>query len=235
MSNTYLKAAFALIMTREDATLLREAEKALHLLERRSNDDELAAAYGTLDERFQSVFPPKGDTGFDSFLEIFDDRDAAYLDADIDIEDDPSDANVKVVFSGAQFGIDPVAQLIFRACKSALPCGFSWSYDSDRLRVGEFGGGCVVITEAGIEWHNTQAILERAFDRIEKGPFEGIDGFVLATRDREHGLSFWNHDHGFGTLATATVFTEAEAAQFDKPIADDEPEFMALPAPSNAL
>ena len=235
MSNSYLKAAFALIMSREDAALVREAEKAVDLLGTHSTDAELATAYDDLDERFRAIFPPKGDSRFETFLDLFDNRDAAYFDADIDIEDDPAKATVTVIFSGDQFGIDAVAQLIFRACKSALPCGFSWSYDSDRLRVGDFGGGCVVITDAGIQWHNTQAILETAFDRIEKGPFEGVDGFVLATRHREHGLSFWNNEDGFGVLATATVFTEAQAAAFDKPIADNEPAFMALPAPSTAL
>ena len=53
---------------------------------------------------------------------------------------------------------------------------------------------------------------------------------MLATRDSTHGLSFWSNDNGFGSLATATVFTEGEAAAFDKPIANDEPEWLALPA-----
>lgn len=56
---------------------------------------------------------------------------------------------------------------------------------------------------------------------------EGRSGFVLATRDPEHGLSFWNNETGFGRLAEATVFSEAEAAAFDKPIAQDEPEWLA--------
>lgn len=235
MSNSYLKAAFALLMSREDAALLRQAEAAASFLNEGLEDDELAAAYETLDERFRAIFPPKDDAPFGSFVELFDDRDCIYLDADIDIEDTPGEPLVRVRFTGDQFGIDPIANLLFRACKSALPCGFAWSYDSDRLRVGEFGGGCVVITDAGLQWHNTQSILERAFERIEKGPFEGVDGFVLATRHRDHGLSFWNNADGFGALATATVFTEREAAEFDKPIADDEPEFMSLPAPSTAL
>ena len=60
---------------------------------------------------------------------------------------------------------------------------------------------------------------------------EGPYGFVLATRDGVHGLSFWNNDFGFGPLFNATVFDEDEAAAFDLPIADDEPEWLALPAP----
>ncbi len=63
---------------------------------------------------------------------------------------------------------------------------------------------------------------------------EGEFGFVLATRDPAHGLSFWNNDYGFGPLFNATVFSEAEAAEFSVPIADDEPEWLALPAPLSA-
>jgi len=58
-----------------------------------------------------------------------------------------------------------------------------------------------------------------------------VDGFVLALADQEHGLSFWNNDHGFGRLGLATVFSEDEAARFDKPIAHSEPEWLAMPAP----
>jgi len=47
----------------------------------------------------------------------------------------------------------------------------------------------------------------------------------------EPGLSFWNNEDGFGSLARATVFSETEAAKFDLPIADDQPEWLAMPAP----
>ena len=54
MSNSFTKAAFALLMSREDAALLREAEKAVDLLDTNGEDADLAAAYETLDERFHS-------------------------------------------------------------------------------------------------------------------------------------------------------------------------------------
>ena len=63
---------------------------------------------------------------------------------------------------------------------------------------------------------------------------DGAFGFVLATRDREHGLSSWNNHNGFGALRDATVFSEEEAGAFDVPIADDEPEWLAMPAPLRA-
>lgn len=63
---------------------------------------------------------------------------------------------------------------------------------------------------------------------------DGAFGFVLATRDREHGLSFWSNADGFGALRDATVFTENEAGAFDLPIADDELEWLTMPAPLHA-
>ena len=60
---------------------------------------------------------------------------------------------------------------------------------------------------------------------------DGAYGFVLATRDRAHGLRFWSNEHGFGPLFNATVFSEGEASTLDVPIADDEPEWLAMPAP----
>ncbi len=62
---------------------------------------------------------------------------------------------------------------------------------------------------------------------------DGAYGFVLAKRDAVHGLSFWNNDFGFGPLFNASVYDEKEAAKCDLPIADDEPEWLALPAPRN--
>ncbi|VWX51050.1 hypothetical protein [Novosphingobium sp. 9U] len=58
---------------------------------------------------------------------------------------------------------------------------------------------------------------------------EDLRPLVIAKRDAEHGLDFWNNEAGFGRLADATVFTPAEAAEFDLPIADDEPEWLTLP------
>lgn len=59
---------------------------------------------------------------------------------------------------------------------------------------------------------------------------DGEFGFVLAVQDRRHGLSFWRNEGGFGNLSSATVFSAAEAATFDVPIAE-QPEWLAMPAP----
>jgi len=54
--------------------------------------------------------------------------------------------------------------------------------------------------------------------------------YVIAMRDEEEGLLFWNNDNGFGDLASATVFTTTEARNYDLPFANNEPEWMELPA-----
>ena len=231
MSNTYTKAAFTIRMSAADANLIQAAEKASDILDTTSQADELQTAYDALGDRFATVFPPKDGEPFASYLGLFDDPVFPFLDARIELVDPDEQGQCEVTFSGDQFGIEQVAHLIFAAAKSALPCAFAWSYDSDRLRVGEFGGGCVIITEAGIDFHNTTSIIDRAITREIKDPDEAVDGYVLAIRDAEHGLSFWNNEEGFGRLALATVFSEDEAAKFDKPIADDEPEWMTMPAP----
>ena len=62
--------------------------------------------------------------------------------------------------------------------------------------------------------------------------------FVIATdnlmpaseRDEDDTATlFWNADDGFGTLSTATFFTEFEAKIYDLPIADDQPIWVELP------
>lgn len=60
---------------------------------------------------------------------------------------------------------------------------------------------------------------------------DGALGFVLATRDVTHRFSSWNNQYGFGPLFHESVFSEEEAIASEVPIADDEPEWLALPAP----
>lgn len=53
--------------------------------------------------------------------------------------------------------------------------------------------------------------------------------YVLSIRDPEEGLLFWNNEDGFGDLASATTFSETEAANAPAIIANDEPEWLQLP------
>jgi hypothetical protein len=221
MSNTFTKAAFTLLMNRDDAGLLRTAQQAVDILDTNGDDADLAAGYDTLGERFHAVFPAQGPHRFGSFLKLFDDWHFPYLDATIEIEDDPAETQVKVTFSGDQFGVAQVAELIFQGCKSALPCGFAWSYDADRLRVGEFGGGCVVITEAGVAYHNTGDILAAALRAITAG-LSTADEFVFKVAAPRPG--FDSYEDGYDpTNDLAAIITEARRIANVTP-APDAPE-----------
>lgn len=227
MADHYLETAFSIAVTVEEAALLAAAISAAERLSGADCPDR-GAAYAELGPAFAAAFPASAEDPFATFLQLFDDPDFPQFDADIEIGESDASAQVLVYFAGRQFGVEQVARLIFAVAKSALPFGFEYAYTCSKLRCGEFGGGAVIITPGGIEYRSTGRALERG---ITRGSGEGCDGFVLAARDKQHGLAFWNNASGFGRLADASVFNEYEAARFDKPICDDEPEWLAMPMP----
>lgn len=230
MANSYTKAAFGLTVTADEAALLAKAVEAAALLD--GGDEDPAArgdSFATLGADFARVFPPTADDPFGGFLALFDDADYPYLGCDIDIGEADAIGRVEVYFSGEQFDIGVAAELLFRVCRSAMPFGFEYAFDCDKLRAGEFGGGYVLITTEHVHFNGTATLLDRALARAHGDAT--VDGFVLTTRHPEFGLSFWNSGAGFGPLARASVFTEREAGEYDVPIADDQPEWLALPAP----
>jgi len=60
-------------------------------------------------------------------------------------------------------------------------------------------------------------------------PFAPGD-FVIAARDGEAGLLFWNNENGFAGLDQATIFSEAETRELTVPFADNRPHWLALPS-----
>ena len=229
MANSYTKAAFHLLVSAEEAAMLRLAERAVDILATNGADEDLALGYDSLGTAFRALFPPKGASMFESFLELFDDWSFPYLDCRIDLDEPDANGKVMAFFHGDQFGVEPVAKLIRIACPSVLPCGFAWSSDCDRLQAGEFGGGAVVITADGIDWHSTTGILNHALSRAEN-PHDGLDGYVLAVRSPEGDIAYWNNTDGLGALSSATVFHGNEAAGVN-PLPFEDAEWLALPAP----
>ncbi len=227
MANNYLQAAFAVVVTVSEAQLIAAVETAIEAIEQGLEGQERQDAFTALGAAFAAAFPATDEDPFAGLMAIFPDANFPYLDATIAIEDGAGAGTKIVSFSGDQFGVEQVANLLFACAKSALPLGFEFAYTCDRLRNDEFGGGAVVITDAGIRYRSTSDIVREA---LQAQADEGAKGFVLAIRDAQHGLSFWNNEGGFGRLANATVFSEREASNFDKPIADDEPEWLACPA-----
>jgi hypothetical protein len=227
MANNYIHAAFAVTITASEAELIAAAETAINAIEEDLQGEDRREAYEALGSAFADAFPPISDDPFSGFMPIFPDKDFPCFDATITIEDGQDHTTRVVTFSGDQFGIEQVANLLFACAKSALPIGFEYAYTCDKLRNDEFGGGAVIIKADGIDYHSTHAIVSNA---LSAQPDTETARLVLTTRDAEHGLLFWNNEAGFGNFTSATLFTEAEAAAFDVPIALDEPEWLACPA-----
>lgn len=227
MANNYIHAAFAVTVTASEAKLIAAVETAIDAIEEGLQGEARREAYDALGPVFADAFPPISDDPFSGFMPIFPDKDFLCLDAAITIEDGQDHTTRVVTFSGDQFGIEQVANLLFACAKSALPIGFEYAYTCDKLRNDEFGGGAVIIKTDGIANHSTHAIVSNA---LSAQPHAEAARLVLTTRDAEHGLLFWNNEAGFGNFASATLFTEAEAAGFDVPIALAEPEWLACPA-----
>ena len=229
MSNSYTKAAFDLTVTVAEADMLRRVIAAVELIDgTEARSDVRDAHYASLGPDFAALFPRSDEDPFAGLLDLFEHPQHPYFDFDVAFSEADQLGRMLATFSGEQFGIDVAAKLIQRCARSALPFGFEWASDCDRLRTGEFGGGYVIITEHRISYGHTTQLLDRAIARARD---EGADGFVLAIRDPKHGLSFWNDDAGFDRLSRARVFSEAEAANRDVPLAHDHPEWLAMPAP----
>ena len=149
MSNSYTKAAFGLAITSAEADLLRRVITAIEMIgDAEISIDALEAHYATIGADFAALFPRTELSPFDGLLDLFPDENYLVLDFDIDIGEPDAEGQVVVFLSGEQFGIETAANLIQRCARSALPFGFEWASDHDRLRPGEFGGGYVAITEA---------------------------------------------------------------------------------------
>ncbi|MDX3911033.1 MAG: hypothetical protein QHC67_14610 [Sphingobium sp.] len=162
MSNSYVKAAFSLFMSAEDAAMVAKALRASELLTDNLSDPDLKLSFDALGHDFITLFPAKGPNHFGSFIRLFDDPAYPTFDCEIAIGEPDSCDVCEVTFSGNQFGIESVARLIHTACRAALPCGFEWAYTGDKLRCGEHGGGYVVITGDGPAFRTTSTLLREA-------------------------------------------------------------------------
>ncbi|QPI75517.1 hypothetical protein [Sphingobium sp. Cam5-1] len=226
MANHFVKASFMLAVTRAEAEIFRLIDDAIDAVGNPSLDASRSDRFAALGPAFAACFPPSPDDPFNGFLELFSDPDYPRLGFTVQIDPPGGTGEASVWMHGDQVDIEAAAALIQCVAKSALPYGFEYALDCDRMRPGEFGGGYVVITRDDIEFGGSAQGLERALTR-NATPDRSL---ILATRDAEEGLLFWNAADGFGSLERATVYSEAEAAQAGAVIADDEPEWLVLPA-----
>lgn len=169
MANNYIQAAFAVTVTASEAQLIAGVETAIEAIDQDLLGEARQEAYDNLGPAFATVFPPIGDDPFSGLMPIFPDEDFPCLDATIIIQDGPDDATKVVTFSGEQFGIEQIANLLFACAKSALPIGFEYASTCDKLRNDEFGGGAVIITTDGINYHSTHTIVRDAMSAKTQG------------------------------------------------------------------
>ncbi|MBB6125421.1 hypothetical protein [Sphingobium subterraneum] len=220
MSNCYTHSCFVLHITAAECGLLREAIALAQYIEDQPDAEAINQHWLGLSEAFRTIFPPTGEEVISGFLAIFPDCDFPTFGTDFSFEQQ-ADGIVRVFATADQFEPDAVAALLHRIITHSLPVMVTWSYDSDRHQPDAFGGGGFRIDAAGIHWIETSKV----HDTVHFAP-----KLVIAMRDPEDGLLFWNSRTGFGSLDIADVFTESQAQNTDLPIADDQPEWLALPA-----
>ena len=225
MADYYTQTSFAIQVSEDEAALIDEIDPLLRAL---SDGFETAAeaetAYAATSARFQAVFP-KGADGdpFFALTSLFDDPIWPSIGCDLETQPIPDrPGHFQLWVSGDDVRPFDLAALLQRICPSALPFRFGWAYTCSRHRIDAFGGGYM---EVGA------GCITRLID-----PDDPIDPqrLVLAARDAENGLSFWNGATGFGALVGATVFSKADAEIAILPAGADRPEWLELPTvPSN--
>lgn len=220
MSNCYTNSCFVLTVTSAEADLLCEAIAFAEFLEEEPADDAIAEHWHGLSDAFRTLFAPADENPISGFLTLFPDADYPTFGTSFSF-DEEDDGRVRVFATAEQFEPDAVAALLHRTVKQSLPVRVTWSYDSDRHQPDAFGGGGFMIDAAGIHWISTSMV----HDKHRFSP-----KLVIAMRDEEEGLLFWNDRYGFGTLEAADIYTEEQALKTDLPIADDQPEWLALPS-----
>ncbi len=219
MSNCYTHTCFAFRVTPDEHALLAEAIALAAFLEEEPLQDEIATRWAQADASFRALFPAIDDNPVSGFLAIFHDPDFPTFGTTF-VFGDHNPASISVFGQADQFEPDAVAALFQRILMRSWPLIITWSYDSDRYQPDAFGGGGFRIDADGIHWIETSHLNDNA---------RFAPKLVLAMRDEEEGLLFWNKTDGFGSLETADVFTDEQARDLDVPIAHDQPEWIALP------
>ncbi|MBO9579507.1 MAG: hypothetical protein J7498_01285 [Sphingobium sp.] len=172
MANTYVRTAFKIPVTTEEAELLEECFEVAAEIDCCIRGEELDEARAYYDERsagFRAAFPihPDESDPFAAFLDLWDDPDFPQFDADLSIGAADDSPGAVALISGHQIDVRAVANLIQKACPSALPFGFQWAYYCDRLAPNEHGGGYFVITGTDIIGGSTGWLMNEVLQSLE--------------------------------------------------------------------
>ena len=221
MADYYTQTSFAIHVSEDEAVLINEIDPLLlALADGYETAAEAEAAYAATSAQFQAAFP-KGADG-DPFFELtslFDDPTWPTIGCDMETRSDSERPGyLQLWVNGDDVRPFDLAALLQRVCPSALPFRFGWAYTCSRHRIDAFGGGYMEVGTNGI------------IRLIDPDDPVAVRRLVLAARDVEDGLTFWNNDTGFGALVSATVFGEAEAQKAILPVGADRSEWLELPA-----
>jgi hypothetical protein len=220
MTDYYTSTSFGVDITPAEAVLLDETFGVIHDLAHGFDTGEKELArYRACSDAFRAAFPAEDDAEpFGAFRQIFPAPDCPMMPAEFT----PSalgvnEASVHYAVTGDEIEPWSLAQLLRHICLSALPLQFGWANTASRGHYDAYSGG----------YYEVRA------DRVVRLAYgsEDIDQefLVIAMQHPDEGLLFWNEADGFGDLASAGIFTQSQASDYDLPIAATQGEWMALP------
>lgn len=161
MADMYIQGSFAFTCHVAEAETLAKAWYAVLALRDDVEPDTPSAALIAL------FSPREAHDPWSGLLSIFDDRDFPDFGADlqIDVDQDNGDMRIVVICGMTDFQPAPIAKLIQRCCAQSLaqaPIGFEWAEVCSRPRVGHFRGGWCAIFPDRLEFESTHHVLSAA-------------------------------------------------------------------------
>lgn len=164
MANNYLHLAFAVQVTEPERDLILECAGVADAISELS-PEERCALYAGQSDAFKAVFPEEGDDCYGSFCRLFDDQDyPTFGEVTIESEDGDDDTSFIVVYGD---NADPSAlgNLLQKTVASALPVGFEFAFTCSKPRLGEFGGGYVLVTKDKVDVITTATLMTTALEK----------------------------------------------------------------------
>jgi hypothetical protein len=178
MTSDFLRTAFAIPVTPEEAALL---EECFAVADELSSDfaelpidgmQTVKAYYASRSGAFKTTFPkkPEEDDPFAGFLDLWSDPGFLGFYASLNIRGDPEGTAQFAFISGHDVDVPSIAALIQKVCKSALPFGFQWAEgheEDDGFR--SFAGGYYVISDTEIFGGSTRWLMNETLQTLRAG------------------------------------------------------------------
>ncbi len=160
MSNDYTLTTFAFAATHAEASIIREALRAIDILHGPEKDD-LTADWERMAPEFRCAFANPKDgvsKNFDTFLSIFVDPCWPTFGTEFSFTENP-EGSITVTGDSEQFAFEPTAKLFERAINTSFPIVITWAETCSKAIPGAFGGGSFRITKHGTTWLHTHDLL----------------------------------------------------------------------------